>query len=155
MKMEYKDFLKIAESVSSPISERRFLEKTDRLFAWQYRKGKKEVELPDNKIPVYLYAEACIGGMAGTGYDGTLENRPSTNPEGTLEVQRDFDYQFDSIVEKICPDILFLKYKILASIIQSTSYTTNGYYGESSIYTVLYIKLRDMWKKLIEMGLVE
>lgn len=63
--------------------------------------------------------------------------------------------ELDSLLEKLCPSITFLQYKNLCNaVVESTSYTSGDYYGNSSNYNVKYILLSKLYSYLKEKGLI-
>ncbi len=58
---------------------------------------------------------------------------------------------FDAVVMKIYPDITYLKYKSLSSIIKSTERTEYEYYGNSVDYLIIYVEIKEFYNKLMEL----
>ena len=76
-------------------------------------------------------------------------------PYNFYEVRKYFDDSFDALIMELCPDISFLKYKMLTSLIQSSERVSHGYYGDSTTYAILYISLRHLYDKMVEIKIIE
>jgi hypothetical protein len=64
--------------------------------------------------------------------------------------------EFDSILEKVCPNISFLQYKnICNKIINSDTRSEGDYYGGSVTYGYKYFNVRNLYEVLVEKGLYE
>lgn len=89
------------------------------------------------------------GGMCGGNCWGDEADSPvsADDPEELTEL--------DKILEKVAPDISFLKYKNLCSqIVRSHDYTENEYYGNYYEYSVRYVLLSELYQALKERGMI-
>lgn len=112
-------------------------------------KKKKELLSLDEH---YLYAKWTSGGISGGScWDNSSEDRHYTT---TGESEPEFE-DLDTILTVICPNLTFLQYKKLLTIVKRDGYSVKEYYGNSTEYSFKTIKLRDLFDKLVEMGLFE
>lgn len=148
--MTYEEFLKIVEG--STLTEKAFADLLGGISQYSCRRDKNK-DL-DNTMPYVLYNEESIGGVTGGSCwdDGTEDRHHGyTNPEGAMDCRRRFDEMFDTVVTKIYPDITYLKYKSLSSIIKSTERTEYEYYGNSVDYLIIYVEIKEFYNKLMEL----
>ncbi len=94
------------------------------------RKPKYDIWIGENNLSGdSMYSRSWCTGGTGCGYDGaTWEIRAD-------EPIQNFD-EFDKLIEKICPDINFMKYKKLYSeCVELQSRMENDYYGGGAGYS--------------------
>lgn len=60
----------------------------------------------------------------------------------------------DNLLEKFCPNITFLKYKSLMTLVKTESWTDYEYYGNSTDYTMMVLTLPDLWQFLNDNNLL-
>lgn len=99
----------------------------------------------------YLYEEWVSGGTSGGScWDSGESHHYATGGEPEPEFK-----DLDTLLTCICPNITYLQYKSLAAIINFDSYDQNEYYGNSTIYSYKYVLLKDLYEKLVEMGIID
>ncbi len=92
----------------------------------------------------YLHGEWNIGGSTG----GDSPRFEPGDPPGDID-------SLDAILEEICPDISFLRYKnLIKEVVVSETYSVNGYYGDSSEYIRKYCNLQTLYNALAERKLL-
>ena len=98
-------------------------------------------EVVGSKIE-YIEVHWCTGGMTGGSCWGDdPQPRESDQPEELT--------QLDQIIEKVSPDISFLKYKNLcAEIVHTDTYTQNEYYGNSYNYIAKFVLMHELYEAL-------
>ena len=140
------------------LNEKEFLQKISELDVTLYYDSKdgwndrKFRPKNDIRINDYLYAEWVIGGETGGSCwgDGTDDPHRPIRPEE----EPNFDC-FDKILLCIVPNISYLQYKVLSqAVLRTDDYTRNEYYGNYTVYGIKKVVLKDLYNKLIEMGLV-
>lgn len=102
-----------------------------------------------SKVSEVLSVSWRTGGMCGGSCWGDSADRAVTadDPEELVEL--------DKILEKVAPNISFLKYKNLCSeIVHSASYTQNEYYGNYYTYAVHYVLLSELYSALKDRGMI-
>lgn len=73
----------------------------------------------------------------------------------SLGSQPEEDIDLEPLVSAICPGLTFLTYqKIMKRVLNSSTYTVNEYYGNSSDYAVKTICLIDLYDALVEFGAI-
>lgn len=151
--MTYEEFLEeIKEYKYATLTQKGFKDKLSSIS--MYSRRKDENKDLDNTLPYVLYSEECIGGTrGGSCWDDGTEDRHYgyTNSEGAIDCKKNFDETFDAVITKICPDISYLKYKTLSSIIKNEERTEYEYYGNSADYLVIYVEVEEFYKKLMEL----
>lgn len=88
-----------------------------------------------------------LGGSYGTCWD---------NEQHPISAEQPVDFiQFDNLLEKLCPDITFLKYKILynSSVKMKEKYNSD-YYGGGTTDAWYECDLKALYEKMIEMKLI-
>jgi hypothetical protein len=120
------------------------------------RKGKRAEDNPEPSLKHcslndYLYVEWVSGGISGGScWDDSSENHYAIDPSPEKELN-----DLDAILTTICPNLTFLQYKRLAGkVIKQDSRTENEYYGNSTVYSYKYVKLKDLYDALIEIELM-
>lgn len=97
------------------------------------------LESKDVKPVEYLYTKDCVGGYSGGscwGGEATYHRNDDLKAEFT---------DLDEFLEKIFPDISFLKYKSLKNtLVKEFEHCENEYYGNSSEYVIKFIVVKDM-----------
>jgi hypothetical protein len=107
--------------------------------ATEYRFNRKHwigIPKPDFlSLEDYLYVEWCV----------------NYEPEKNLD-------DFDDIVLSVCPNITLFQYKTLTrKALKSDAWTEYGYEDDDkdTIHSCRYVKLKDLYDALIEMGLLK
>ena len=59
---------------------------------------------------------------------------------------------FDNLLEKVCPDLSYLRYKKLERLIEIGEERENEYYGNYSIHAVKTLSIDTLWDFLNEHG---
>ena len=54
----------------------------------------------------------------------------------------------DTILEHFCPEITYLRYRKLERLVRFFTKTDNGYYGDSTTFSIKALWLKDLWKFL-------
>jgi hypothetical protein len=62
--------------------------------------------------------------------------------------------ELDSILELFCPQITFLQYRALSSVIESGEEINYQYYGNYDKYNYNIVLLEKLYNKLVEMKLI-
>ena len=97
----------------------------------------------------YITVEWSTGGMSGTGYDGSGENE-YTSADAPEELEA-----FDLIIEKIAPEISFMRYKALTrEVVVDYDRSYQGYYGDSTNYAGKNCNLRRLYDELKKRGMI-
>lgn len=90
------------------------------------------------------------GGLSGGScWDTGDEDTRYYSEEGDPEVEFD---ELDEILERVCPDISYLKFRKLEKLIEHDSATENEYYGNYSIYSIKRLVVEKLWDFLVEHG---
>ena len=101
--------------------------------------------LKDNKI----YIEWSTGGMQG----GNCWNDDEARPYASSESEPEFK-DLDDVLTAVCPDIKFLQYKTISSLIKHDSRTEQEYYGNCTDYSSKSINLDELYDQLVKMGAI-
>jgi len=151
--MIYEEFLEMINGYKySILTQKGFNDKLGSIN--EYSRRKNENKDLDNITPYVLYNEESIGGTRGGSCwnDGESDNHYGyTNSKGAIDCKKRFDEMFDAIVTKIYPDISYLKYKSLSSIIKNTEKSEYEYYGNSTDYIIMYVEVEEFYNKLKEL----
>jgi hypothetical protein len=91
--------------------------------------------------PVLVNAWHVGGKRGGSCWGGVPESYTTGDPEPEWTV-------LDTILEHFCPNITYLKYKKLMSLVNSDSSEDGDYYGNTSIYTIRILKFEDLYNFL-------
>jgi len=95
-------------------------------------------------------SEVSTGGTSGGGYGEDSNPRPyvNDNPEPIELVE------LDRILELVWPEITYLQYKALVreAGVKTESYTQNEYYGNSTNYVYMTVKLGELYKAICLRG---
>ena len=112
---------------------------------WKVKSDEMDVCVRDGK---YMFSdEWLMGGSYGDCWGDTLHPLSGDEPV-------DFT-QFDSLLEKICPDITFLQYKnIFNQCVETDSRYESDYYGGGVTYGYYKCDLEKLFKLLEERGLL-
>lgn len=63
---------------------------------------------------------------------------------------------FDEVLNKVCPDISHLHYKVICSqFVKELDYTDHEYYGNHTDYEIKYVSLCDLYTYLIDHDLLK
>ncbi len=63
--------------------------------------------------------------------------------------------ELDKIIDNLCPNISYMKFRKINEIVQTTTKNGGGdYYGNYYDYTVKYIILKDLYQKLVELEII-
>ena len=103
-----------------------------------------------------LNEDSCVsykwvtGGVTGGSCWGTERTSRETEDEPT-----EFE-SLNEVLAAICPNITFLQAQKILSLKSKSYYTDRSdYYGNEIEYTIKYINLKELYEKLIEIGLLE
>jgi hypothetical protein len=96
-----------------------------------------------------LTVEWATGGYSG----GNCWDDSDPQPYYTGNVEQNL-HDLDKILEKVCPTISFLQYKLLCENIKYGTRTEYEYYGNSTTYSTKSISVDDIWSFLVEKNLV-
>ena len=111
-------------------------------------KERKELDLNEH----YLYEDWRTGGISG---GSCWDDGESGDPHYAIEGDKEPEFNtIDKILLAICPNLSYLQYKTLVTIIKEDSYAVNEYYGNCTYYAYKYVSLRDLFDKLVEMKLL-
>jgi hypothetical protein len=94
--------------------------------------------------------EVSTGGMSGGGYGEDCASHAYVNDNpGPIEL-----LELDAILEVVWPEITYLQYKALVreAGVKTESYTVNEYYGNSTNYVYMTVKLGDLYKAICLRG---
>ena len=134
MKLTFDELVNIAKRLSNY---------TDNIYLNQARQFNKKPNTPG------FYDDWTVGGVTGGNCWGGEPNEPiSADKEPELE-------GLDQFLTKICPEISFLLYKSLIKNIQFYDYSYNEYYGNHTQYRVKCVSLKDLYKDLIELKIID
>ena len=89
------------------------------------------------------------GGVSGGSCWGG-ENHGYSTGEGEPEWEI-----LDRILEHFCPNITFIRYKGIMRLSKTDSFSRGEYYGNSTDFTYRVIKLKDLWKHMVDNKLFE
>lgn len=121
----------------------------DICYPREYRRfgsAKESPKTPENAI---LEITWRTGGVTGGSCYGSVADVPV---EGDPEP--DFT-ELDNLLEAICPQVTFLQYKrICSECIKTDSRTENEYYGNSNIYGVKTVNLRQLYDVLCDKNIL-
>jgi hypothetical protein len=127
-----------------------FLEKVEEVLGYKprpYCSGSYRSKHGLNEQPA-IYISWSTGGQSGGSCWGNSEHYAV---EG--EAQPDFD-ELDKILEAICPEITFMKYKNLCrEVIKDDSYCSNDYYGNYTNYARKVVGMRNLYDAINSRGL--
>lgn len=75
---------------------------------------------------------------------------------GVIEAEPEPEWEeLDKFLEKVCPGVTFLQYKLLTRLAKDEGYYGGDYYGGGYYVNKETISLDDVWDFLVERGLVE
>jgi hypothetical protein len=86
------------------------------------------------------------GGSYGNCWDDSMSSTSGDSPLEFIEL--------DNLLEKIIPEITYLQYKKIRTLVKSDNETEYGYYNSSENYSWWEINLKELYSKLIEMELI-
>lgn len=99
----------------------------------------------------YIFTEYEVSGYSGGGYEDGADARSYVSSEPPKELTL-----FDSILELVCPEISFLKYKtLLSAVLETDTRTQDEYYGNSTNYAVKKVSLVKLFDELKSRNLVK
>lgn len=130
-------------------------EKNEKKQNWYSRDQYSVITKRSKKSPSresFLFEEWVSGGVSGGSCwdDGSNDRHYATSGDK----EPDFS-SLDTILENLCPNISFIKYKKLVNeIVKYGDYSVNEYYGNSTNYGYKTINLGDLYDKLKEMSLI-
>lgn len=112
---------------------------------YEYKKYNKKTNKVLPTPPVrYISVTWETGGTSGGDWRDDSEVHAFTNYEPVPELE-----DFDKILEHFTPTIGFLKYKrLMASCVETSSWTVNEYYGNSSNKMAKYVDLEKLYNEL-------
>ena len=116
-----------------------FLEITELYYDKNNNRSIYSSSLPKNTIGI----KWSMGGTYGSCWDDIQR-----------QVSGDIEPEFteiDEVLEKLCPNITFLQYKLLMGKLLNVDETNEGdYYGGSIAYGMKYIRIRELYNYLKE-----
>jgi len=106
---------------------------------------KNQIMLKNNR---YLHSSTwCLGGTWGS-YTGATGTISPESPPSSFET-------FDDIMEELCPDISFMRYKKIYNRCVSTDTSSeNDYYDGSSESAYYICDMKELFDQLSELGLI-
>jgi hypothetical protein len=132
-----------------------FLEKFASITKYEYDKNDWRRGTPFYKQPKipgseHISCEWVTGGVCGGSCWGNDRLRPmSGEPEPDT-------WSLDTILESVCPEISYIKYKrLLSHLAKYSEYTNYEYYGNSTAYGVKKVMLRELFDWLVAEGMVD
>jgi hypothetical protein len=150
MENKEKDFLTVIRSADVYFYKKQKPTNQYESDCFQSLSNKKVLNLDlDNH---YLYIRWCTGGISG---GSCWENGSDPDPHYAITGDKEPEFEdFDKILLAICPNIGYLQYKNVATIIKDGDYNENEYYGNSTNYAYKCVLLRDLFNKLVELKLI-
>jgi len=128
-------------------------------YDYNVRMGYKSLDPRDRKTwpdleKLYLFAEWDMGGVSGGSCWDDGEGRdPHYAVGGDPEIELG---NLDTVLEAFCPDINFLKYKMLVKEVQEVdTYCENEYYGNYTNYGIKTVSLKKLYTYLTEKDMLE
>ena len=88
----------------------------------------------------------CLGGTSGSCWGDSCEVG-ADKPEELTEL--------DDIFSKVCPNITYLQYNNVSSLIETEEYGYSDYYGGNTIHAYLQISLDSLYERLVELELIQ
>ena len=117
-------------------------------FVLLSNKEKKELDLDKH----YLYIHWCTGGISGGSCWDTGEG---ADPHYAMDGEKEPEFDdLDTALLAIAPNISFLQYKKITTVINQDSYTEPEYYGNCTYYAYKCVLLRNLFNKLVELELL-
>lgn len=99
----------------------------------------------------FIFVEYEVSGYSGGGYQDDAKARPYTSDKPPKELAL-----LDNILELICPEISFLKYKtLLSTVLKNDTRSENEYYGNSTNYAIKKVSLVKLFDELKSRNLVK
>ena len=89
------------------------------------------------------------GAWGGNCWDNSDPGNYTPDPEPEPELKH-----LDLILEKVCPNITFMQYKVLMQKVKYDTRTEHEYYGNHTSYASKEILVQDIWNFLLEKNLV-
>lgn len=118
----------------------------ERIFTYPARdRSKKPVDAPPF-IAQYWDAGGTSGGSCWD--DGTKNNHYQRTGEPAPTTFPDLV----KVLTAVCPNLTFLQYELVKTVIKTGVETEYEYYGNSSDYGYNVVILRDLYDKLVEIG---
>ena len=96
------------------------------------------------KEPV-IYMRWETGGIGGGSCWGTEHYNKEGEPKPKFKI-------LDLVLKRLKPDISFLEFREIEELIHTNSETQHHYYGNSSEYSIEYIVLHELEKRIIELN---
>jgi hypothetical protein len=133
--MDYTEFLKAVEDCDVYI---------DKALAPSYRRNTIQGD--------FIQISWCTGGQTG----GSCWNDGKEGRHYAIDSSPEPEFEaLDTILEKFYPEISFMAYKrMVQTLIKSTDYCDNEYYGNYYSYAVKYVDLKELYEYLQEKGKV-
>lgn len=91
-----------------------------------------------------------VGGVRGGGYWGTKDQESYTTGDPEPEWN-----DLVNVLEHFCPNISYLRFRGVMTKTKTTKHERNDYYANSTIYSVRYIFLEDLYEHLRDHDLFE
>jgi hypothetical protein len=135
--LDKKDYEKIVESNSN--------------YHDKYRKDRwsKISSIPNEDKIIEISWET--GGVSG----GSCWDDSDPQPYTASNIEPEFD-SLRGILEKICPEISYLKYKkLMSECLETSTYTYNEWYGNCTNYAIKRIKLKKLYDWFIKEGIIK
>lgn len=143
--MTYVKFVEQLEELGYTIPE----PPAEKRYSWnRYSEYARINYTPDKPYEPALSLIWSTGGVGGGNCWGG-EPRPYSNDEAEPEWK-----SLVEILDHFCPNISYLKYRFLMTLVTSDSYCESEYYGNSRNYAVKLLKLQDLYNFLVENKLV-
>ncbi len=107
-----------------------------------------------NGIPVSIKEPVIYTRYETGGYSGGSCWDDSDPQPYTSEIPKDKFKVLDLVLKELCPNISYLQYKEIESLIDYNNYSENEYYGNCSNYQIEFIQtsklynLLESWKKV-------
>lgn len=117
-----------------------------------YYKKKEREKINKQEYEPALYFSCYVGGVKGGSCwdDGSQDNHHYSSSNETLKYD-----ELDSILQDICPNITFLAYKRIESLMSDIDTWTEGeYYGNTSEYQYQTLSLKKLYDFLLEMKVI-
>lgn len=97
--------------------------------------------------PDHYQVEWRTGGMCGGNCWGDSADHPvDADPEPDMPL-------LDQLLEEVCPDISFIKYKhVLNKCVKHDTTTMHEYYGNYTMFAQKRVNFRDLYDALVKVG---
>lgn len=148
MENKEKDFLTVIRSADVCFYEKPIKKNQYEADRFQSLSNKKSLNLDNH----YLYIYWCTGGISG---GSCWDDGSGPDPHYAMTGDKEPEFEdFDKVLLSICPNIPYLQYKNVSTIIKYGEYGEGEYYGNSTNYAYKCVLLRDLFNKIIELKLI-